>query len=106
MYIVPIAWIYVALMMSVAEATNSNGTVLGAIFTFILYGLLPVGIVLYIMGTPGRKRLIRERQAQERAAWEAAQAQGQTALEAPSSAAPDGSSHATADAVAPMRKEP
>ena len=31
MYIAPIAWIYVALMMSVAEATNTNGSVLGAV---------------------------------------------------------------------------
>ncbi|MEY2862116.1 MAG: hypothetical protein RL392_2574, partial [Pseudomonadota bacterium] len=31
MYIVPIAWLYVAVMMSVAEATNTNGTVLGAL---------------------------------------------------------------------------
>jgi hypothetical protein len=105
MYIVPIAWIYVALMMSVAEATNSNGTVLGAIFTFILYGLLPVGIVLYIMGTPGRKRLLRAKQAEERAAWEAAQAQGQTASEEASNTAPDGSSHAAADPITPVRKE-
>lgn len=29
MYLVAIAWIYVVLMMAVAEATNSNGTVLG-----------------------------------------------------------------------------
>lgn len=66
MYIVPIAWIYVALMMSVAEATNSNGTVMGAIFTFLIYGLLPVGLVVYIMGTPGRKRAIRAREEKER----------------------------------------
>ena len=35
MYIVPIAWLYVAIMMSVAEASNSNGTVLGAVITFL-----------------------------------------------------------------------
>lgn len=104
MYIVPIAWIYVALMMSVAEATNSNGTVLGAIFTFILYGVLPVSIVLYIMGTPGRKRLLREREAQERAAW--ALQQGQAEPPAASGNTPDGSSHAAADTVTPVRKEP
>lgn len=56
MYIVPIAWLYVALMMSVAEATNSNGSVLGGIVTFILYGILPTGIIVYIMGTPQRKK--------------------------------------------------
>lgn len=56
MYIVAIAWIYVALMMSVAEATNTNGTVLGGIVTFILYGILPTAIIIYIMGTTQRKR--------------------------------------------------
>ena len=67
MYIVAIAWIYVALMMSVAEATNTNGTVLGGIVTFILYGILPTGIIIYIMDAPRRKRvrLAREREASE-----------------------------------------
>ena len=65
MYIVPMAWLYVALMMSVAEATNTTGTVLGAAITFVLYGLLPVGLILYFMGTPGRRRAIQKRQEQE-----------------------------------------
>lgn len=99
MYIVPIAWIYVVLMMSVAEASNSNGTILGAVITFLLYGLLPVGLVLYIMGTPGRKRLLRARQEQETAAFHAS-------LRANSSDTPDTGSHTPADTVAPMRKEP
>jgi hypothetical protein len=67
MYIVAIAWIYVALMMSVAEATNTNGTVLGGIVTFILYGILPTAIIIYIMGTPHRRRA---RLALEKAALE------------------------------------
>ena len=67
MYIVAIAWIYVALMMGVAEATNTNGTVLGGIVTFILYGILPTSIIIYIMDAPRRKRvrLAREREASE-----------------------------------------
>ena len=52
MYIIPVAWIYVALMMAVAEATSSNGTVLGALMTFVLYGVLPIGLILYFMGSP------------------------------------------------------
>jgi hypothetical protein len=103
MYIVPIAWIYVALMMSVAEATNSNGTVLGALVTFVLYGLLPVGLVLYIMGTPGRKRLLRAKAAEERAAWEAQAAVANTPALID---APDAGSHAPADPVPAVRKEP
>ncbi len=70
MYLVAIAWIYVALMMAVAEATNSNGTVVGAIVTFVLYGVLPVSIVLYLLATPTRNRA---RKARERAEWVAQQ---------------------------------
>jgi hypothetical protein len=66
MYLVPIAWIYVTLMMAVAEANNSNGTVLGAIVTFVLYGLMPVALLLYIMGTPARRRAMRAREAASR----------------------------------------
>jgi hypothetical protein len=73
MYIVAIAWIYVALMMAVAEATNTTGTLLGAVVTFVLYGLLPVALVLYILGGPGRMRRSAER---ERAAQEASVAAG------------------------------
>ena len=97
MYIVPIAWLYVALMMSVAEATNSNGTVLGAIVTCVLYGLLPMGLMLYIMGTPARKRALRARQELERAEFEAAAQQ--------LADAPDAGAQAAADSVAPVRKE-
>jgi mannose/fructose/N-acetylgalactosamine-specific phosphotransferase system component IID len=38
MYVVAIAWLYVVLLMAVAEALSSQGTVLGAVFTFVLYG--------------------------------------------------------------------
>jgi hypothetical protein len=103
MYIVPIAWIYVALMMSVAEATNSNGTVLGAVFTFLLYGLLPVGLVMYIMGTPGRKRLLRTREAQELAAQSLP---ASAASDTDSAGQPDAGSLAPTDAIAAVGKEP
>ena len=88
MYIIPIAWIYVALMMSVAEATNANGTVLGAVITFLLYGVMPVALIMYFIGTPARKRAIRAREAQEQAALVAGQ--------------PDAGGHAPADPVAPV----
>ncbi|MDZ7858599.1 hypothetical protein [Sphaerotilus sp.] len=64
MYLVAIAWLYVTLMMALAEATSPQGTVLGAIFTFALYGALPLGLVLYLLGTPMRRR---KRLAEERA---------------------------------------
>jgi hypothetical protein len=95
MYIVAIGWLYVALMMAVAEATNTTGTVVGAFFTFVLYGVAPVSLVLYLMGTPGRKRAIKAREAAELAQRAAAAASSQ----------PDAGGEAAADAVAPVRKE-
>lgn len=101
MYIVPIAWLYVALMMAVAEATNSNGTVLGAIITFLLYGLLPITLVVYVMGTPARRRAIK---AKEQAELAAARAAAGLAADV-SSVAPDADSQTAADAVSAVRKE-
>lgn len=65
MYLVAIAWLYVALMMAVAEATAPQGSVLGALFTFFAYGVMPVAILLYILGTPGRKARLRAQAAAE-----------------------------------------
>jgi hypothetical protein len=59
MYLVAIGWMYVVVMMAVAEAMSPSGTVLGAVFTFLLYGCLPLAIVLYLMGTPARRRARR-----------------------------------------------
>lgn len=99
MYIVIIAWLYVTLMMALAEATNSTGTVLGAIFTFLLYGVLPLALVVYLLNTPARRRVLKEREA-------AAQEAARGAAPAESSDAPDGGGEASADAVAPVREKP
>ena len=56
MYLVAIAWAYVALMMAAAEALSPQGTILGAFITLTLYGVLPLSLLLYILGTPGRRR--------------------------------------------------
>lgn len=56
MYLVAIAWAYVALLMAAAEALSPQGTLFGAFITLMLYGVLPLGLLLYILGTPGRKR--------------------------------------------------
>jgi hypothetical protein len=90
MLIVTVAWMYVVLMMAVAEATSPQGTVLGAVITFLLYGVLPLSIVLYVMGTPGRTRARARREAASAAA----------ALE------PDRGGHAAGTPVAPEREEP
>jgi hypothetical protein len=90
MYLIAIAWGYVVLMMSVAEATSAQGTVFGAVITFLLYGVLPLSLLMYILGTPGRRRLRRAAEAEADAR----------------SAAPDDGGVAPGDAVAPERKEP
>jgi hypothetical protein len=104
MYLIAIAWIYVVLMMAVAEATSSQGTVLGAAITFVLYGLMPLGLVMYILGTPGRKRLRKEAEAAEADA--AAAAPAALAVAPAQSTSPNSSGHAPGDAVAAERKEP
>jgi len=112
MYLIPIAWLYVTFMMAVAEATNSNGTVLGALLTFVLYGLLPIGLLLYFMGTPARKRARLAQEARDDLAADQArtetkaQAQTETSSEDRASSQPDTSGKAPADPVAPVRKEP
>lgn len=56
MYLVAIAWGFVVVLMALVEATSSQGTVLGAFFTLLLYGVLPLSIVLYVLGAPGRSK--------------------------------------------------
>ena len=56
MYVVAIAWMFVVTLMAVVEAVASNGSLLGAIMTFVFYGILPLGLVLYLLGTPLRMR--------------------------------------------------
>lgn len=121
MYLVVITWLYVTLMMAVAEATSSTGSLMGAVVTFVLYGLLPAGIVAYILGTPARKRAIKAREEAQQAAYDAEQAAQEQAGNPPDtvaaqsaapavSAAPDAGGHAAAATksplVAPVRKEP
>jgi membrane protein implicated in regulation of membrane protease activity len=104
-HLIVIGWLYVAVMMAVAEATNTNGTVLGAIFTFLLYGLAPVALVVYLMGTPARRRAIKQREAEAQEAARRAAAE-EAASQGAGSDLPDQGSEAAADAVPPVRKEP
>jgi len=105
-HLIVIGWLYVAVMMAVAEATNTTGTVLGAIFTFLLYGLAPVALVVYLMGTPGRRRAIRQREAEAQEAARQAAAADAAAAGKKDSGLPDQGGEAPADAVPPVRKEP
>lgn len=88
MYLVAIGWMFVVVCMAAAEAMSPIGTLLGAFFTLLLYGLLPLSVLLYIMGTPARRRARLQAEAEA------------------SSSTPDGGPHAAGDPVTPERKEP
>lgn len=103
LHLVVIAWLYVALMMAVAEATHPNGTLLGAALSFVLYGLGPLALVIYLMNTTARRRAMRDRERatdDQSALTDSDQALSQ----------PDGSGHPPATAqgevIPAMRKEP
>lgn len=100
-----IAWIYVVAMMAIAEATSPVGSLLGACVTFVLYGVLPLGIALYLASTPARRR----RRASATATDGTGSATATDPATAPRSAPPvdpDAGGHAAGDAVAPVREEP
>ena len=103
MYIVAIAWIYVTLMMSVAEANNTNGTLLGAIVTFIFYGILPTALLVYLMGTPQRNKVRKAKEAD----WATQKSPENSGIALP--VEPDASGHTTRvtpnSSVPPMRKK-
>ena len=110
MHIVALAWMFVVVMMTLAEATSTQGTVLGALFTFLLYGVLPLAIVLYVMGTPTRGRARRAAAAAAEAdadadAAKAAAAALQDSASTQSASQGDGSGHAAGAGLAAERKE-
>lgn len=98
MHIVALGWMFVVVLMAAAEATSSQGTVLGAIVTLLLYGVLPLSIVLYLMGTPMRRRARRRAEAGLHGENEPAAA--------PSSPQGDGSGHPAGAPLAPEREKP
>lgn len=97
MHIVALAWMFVVLLMAAAEASSTQGTLLGALFTLLLYGFLPLGIVLYVMGAPARGRARRAAQAHDIA---------ETAIDAASVEQRDGGGHAAGSRIPAERKEP
>ena len=55
MYLIAIAWLYVALLAAVTD-----NSVMGGVLTFIFYGLAPMALFLWLFGTPTRRRRQRE----------------------------------------------
>ena len=51
MYIIAIAWLYVAFLMAITEVS-----IVAGVMTFVFYGFLPCALLLWILGSPQRKR--------------------------------------------------
>jgi hypothetical protein len=88
--IVAIGWAYVVLMMVLAEALGPGGTLLGAVVTLLLYGVLPLSILVYVGGARGRARARHLAEARARELGDVDPGRG---------------GQAAGDAVAPEREE-
>lgn len=51
MLLIAVAWIYVVALMALTEPT-----IVAGIMTFLMYCVLPLGILVYITGGGGRRR--------------------------------------------------
>ncbi len=60
MYIIAIAWLYVALMATITETT-----VIGGILTFLFYGLGPLSLFLWLFGSRARRQRSAQRVLRE-----------------------------------------
>ena len=60
MYLIAIAWLYVALLAAITD-----NTVVGGVLTFIFYGLAPMALFFWLFGTPARRQRQREREASD-----------------------------------------
>jgi membrane protein implicated in regulation of membrane protease activity len=89
MHIVAIAWVFVVGLLALVEATSARGSLLGALATLVFYGAVPLAIVLYVLGTPARRRARARRESSDRGGTD-----------------PHRGDHAPGDAVAPEREEP
>lgn len=57
MYIIAIGWLWVALMMAVMEPN-----IVAGVLSFTFYGLLPCLLLLWLLGTPARRRRLAARE--------------------------------------------
>lgn len=116
MHVIALAWLYVVLMMALVEAFSPQGSVLGAFFTLVGYGLLPVGLLLYFMAAPLRRKR-RDAALQSAQDESPADTQSEMAVSNPSAAtvsaampgasavAPDGSGQPAGHTVTAIREK-
>ena len=55
MYVIAIGWLYVTLLMAATEPNLTAG-----VLTFVFYGVAPLALLLWLLGTPQRRRLARK----------------------------------------------
>ncbi len=58
MYVIAIGWLYVTLLMAATETNLTAG-----VLTFAFYGLAPLALLLWLIGTPQRRRQRLAREA-------------------------------------------
>ena len=58
MYVIAIGWLYVTLLMAATEENLTAG-----VLTFALYGAGPLALLLWLFGTPRRRRQRLAREA-------------------------------------------
>jgi Na+/H+-dicarboxylate symporter len=85
MIVVAIGWMFVVGLFALTQAASPQGSLLVALLLLVGAGVLPLAVVLYVMGAPGRRR--RRRAAEDLGSD------------------PDTGGHAPGDAVAPKREE-
>jgi predicted membrane channel-forming protein YqfA (hemolysin III family) len=85
MLIVAIGWLFVVALFALVQLVSPHGSLLVALLLVVGAGVLPLGVALYVMGAPGRRR--------------------RRVADAASAADPDAGGHAAGDAVAPKREE-
>ena len=93
MILVLLAWLYVVLMMAVSEALAPQGSVVGGVITFVMYGTVPLALLTYLLAATAHRR------ARLKAA--AGSTRGPGAAEQA-----DAGGHAAGDPIAPVGKEP
>lgn len=94
MILVLLAWLYVVMMMALSEALAPQGSVIGAAITFVVYGGVPLALLVYLLAAMARRRARLHAQADGSAGGPGSVEQA------------DAGGHAAGDPVAPVGKEP
>lgn len=114
LYLVALAWMYVVLLVALVELFSTQGSAVGALFTVLGWGVIPLSVVLYILATPSRRAARRAEDSRASAGplpsdgprlplGESSRSE-QGVVTSPAN--PDRGGHAAGDAVAPEGKEP